>query len=390
MTQEKGDQHRVLRLGVVGVGGMGYQHCRNIVRDVREARLACVCDADLPTARKAGAEFGVPAFGSYPELFGSGLCDAVLIATPHPLHPTIALEAFGAGLHVLSEKPLSERISTADAMVRAARRRRLVLGVMFQLRFHPACRKALELARSGALGRIYRATLIAPDYRSQAYYDAGRWRATWVGEGGGVLLNQSPHIVDFFVNLVGLPREVRGTVGARLHDIEVEDCAEAVLKLRGGGSGYLHVSTTEPGPAQMVEVYGDKGKLIYRDGVLKYYRFDPPVREFTRRNKDMWARPKCAEVPLELPAETSGHTEVVRNFARHILFGEELLCDGQRALGQLELANAIILSGHTGKAVRLPLNRKAYDALLKKLCRASRYSAKKAANQRITDPRFVK
>lgn len=381
------NQRQQLRIGVIGIGGMGSQHCRNIIAHVPEMALSAVVDADATTAQKMGADLGVPWFGSYAEMIASRSCDAALVATPHPLHPPAAIACLKAGMHVLSEKPLSENIATADEMVRAARRKRVVLGVMFQQRFVPACRKAIEIARSGALGRIIRATLIAPDYRSQAYYNAGKWRATWKGEGGGVLLNQSPHMMDFFLSLTGRPKAVTGLTATRMHKIEVEDWAEAQLEFAGGGRGYIYVTTNEPGPALTVEVYGDKGKLLFRDWQLKYYRFATPITEFTRANTEMWGKPPIEEVPLEIPDAATGHVDVMRNFARHILHGEELLCSGETGMVQLEVANAIILSGHTQRRVELPLNRRAYTALLTRL-RAKSREKRGVVDKRITDPNF--
>jgi predicted dehydrogenase len=260
---------------------------------------------------------------------------------------------------------------------------------MYQMRFVPACRRAIEIARGGQLGALIRATLIAPDYRSQAYYEAGRWRATWVGEGGGVLLNQSPHLTDLFLSLTGLPVWVQGFTAAAMHDIEVEDCAQAVLRFADGGFGYLYCSTIEPGPGPSMEIYGEKGKIIYRGGVVKHYRFQRPVREFTEDSTDMWAKLECREVPLGVEDRPTGHVDVMRNFARHILSGEELLCDGRSATAQVELANAIIYSGRTGQAVDLPLDRKAYDDLLAELREGSRYGTKIDQGKRITDPGFL-
>jgi len=384
-------QQSVLRIGVIGVGGMGAQHARNIVAHVPELKLAAVCDSDAAQAEKVGRELGVPHFASHGELIASGLCDAALVATPHPLHAPIAVECFGAGMHVLSEKPLAESVSAADAMLAAAAEAGRVLGVMYQMRFIPACRRAIQIVRAGELGELLRATLIAPDYRSQAYYDAGKWRATWVGEGGGVLLNQSPHITDLFLSLTGLPAWVQGFTAAAMHDIEVEDCAQALLRFAGGGFGYLYCSTIEPGPAQSIEVYGDRGKIIYRDGAVKHYRFKRPVREFTKNNTEMWGKLECEEVPLAVEGQSGGgHVDVMRNFARHILAGEELVCDGRSAAAQVELANAIIYSGRTGKPVDLPLDRRAYDELLADLRKGSRYAGKADQGKRITDPGFLK
>jgi predicted dehydrogenase len=269
-----------------------------------------------------------------------------------------------AGLHVLCEKPLSECVSTADHMVRAARQARVAFGVMFQRRTEPVFVRALELVRAGALGRIYRTVLISPEYRSQAYYDSAGWRATWTGEGGGVLLNQAPHIIDLFLLLGGMPATVLGRVETRLHTIEVEDLAEALLTYPDGGTGYLYCSTNEPMPGQMIELYGDKGKLLYRDGTLRFHTIEPPVAEFTQTNTQMWGAPRTQEQTLDIPAADSGHHVIIRNFARHLLLGEPLIAPGEEAVRSLELANAIWLSAVRGKPVRLPLNRRAYDAFL--------------------------
>jgi len=378
-----------LRVGIIGCGGMGQGHCRTMSQKVPEMQLAAVCDNDPATAERVGKEYGVPSFTNHEALIASGTCDAVIIATPHPWHPAPAIAALKAGLHVLTEKPLSENIETADEMVKTAQRKKRVLGVMFQQRFVPACRKAIEIAQSGALGRILRATLIAPDYRSQAYYNAGKWRATWKGEGGGVLLNQSPHMMDFFVSLTGRPKAVLGMTATAMHKIEVEDLAEARLEFAGGGTGYVYVTTNEPGPSLTVEIYGDQGKLLFRDWQLKYYRFPRAITEFTKNNTEMWGKPAVEEVPLDIPAAETGHADVMRNFARHILHGEELLCSGASALTQIEVANAIILSGKLGKPVKLPLDRKAYGKFLAKL-RASSKEKRGVVEQRITDPGFKK
>ncbi len=275
----------VVRFGVVGVGFMGLNHC-NGIRSVAGARLSAVCDGDAARAERAAAKFKVASFASHKDLIRSGACDAVCIATPHPLHPGPAVDCMNAGLHVITEKPLSECVSTAERMIRAAEKNRVAFAVMFQRRFEPAMLKAVEIARSGALGRIRRTLMVAPEYRSQAYYDSGKWRATWKGEGGGVMINQAPHVMDLFILLGGMPCEVYGRTETRMHRIEVEDLAEAMLKYPGGGTGYFHCSTCEPDPGQMIEIFGDKGKLVFRDGALKLFRYEPPVDVHNRINRE--------------------------------------------------------------------------------------------------------
>ncbi len=378
-----------VRIGVIGVGGMGSSHC-GVMGKAPEARLCAVCDISESTARAVGEKHQVPYFTSPMELIRSKLCDAVIVATPHPARPEIAIDAMRAGLHVLSEKPLSERVSTADKMIKTAAQKGVALAIMFQRRLEPAFAKALELVKSGALGTVWRTTMISPEYRTQAYYDSGSWRATWGGEGGGVMMNQGPHILDLFIQLGGRPSEVLGRCETRLHKIEVEDLAEAMLRYPDGGSGYIYCSTNELGPGQMIEVFGTHGKLCYRDGQLRFYRFSEPVPEFTFRTEKAWSTPECTEVPLEMPAIESGHHAILRNFCRHLLHGEPLVSPGEDGLAPLELANAAYLSSHLGKPVKLPLNRKAYDRFLARK-RAGSTSVKTVQNERReTDPRLEK
>ncbi len=379
------NKDEVVRIGIIGVGGMGQGHCKTVGR-VDEVRLTAVCDIDPGTAENVGGQHDVPYFIHHRDLIRSGLCEAVIIATEHPPRPPIAIDCMRAGLHVLSEKPLSERVSTADRMIATARATGVSFAVDFQRRFEPALAKAIEIVRSGELGRIYRRTLISPEYRSQAYYDSGGWRATWAGEGGGVMMNQSPHVLDLFILLGGMPSRVLGHVETRLHHIEVEDLAEAMLTYPDGGTGYMYCSTNEAGPGQMIEIFGDKGKLSWRNGQLKLFTFSSPIEEFTRTNEKMWGGLDCTPVELEIEERERGHINVIRNFARNILFGEPLITPGEEGIRSLELANAVWLSAHRGKAVDLPLSRRAYDAFLARKRRESTFVKKSAGDQRITDP----
>lgn len=394
-----------LRFGVIGAGGMGQEYCR-IMNAIPYARLAAVCDVTRSAAEEAGRKFGVPSFGDHHELIKSKLCDVVAIVTPHPFHCQPALDCMNAGLHVISEKPLTERVSTADRMVAAAKKNRVVFAIMFQRRLEPAIAKALELVRGGMLGEILRATLMVLEYRNQCYYDSGAWRATWKGEGGGVMMNQAPHMMDLFVQFCGLPSAVFGRACTRMHAIEVEDQAEALLKFPNGGAGYLYCSTCETGPGQMIELFGDKGKLIMRDGEVSFYQFQSGIRKHIKTCDDMWAKPGVFQVPLNIPqvqssyvdfeaplrvmpATQSGHAKVLANMVRHILFGERLATPGASGVGSLELANAITLSSHESRWVNLPISRARYDALLNRLQRESKFTKKVVKVKRITDPKLA-
>ena len=387
-------EEKTLRTAIIGLGGMGQGHCKRIRELVPEMELTAVCDTHGPTAEAAGKDTGVPHFTSHQELIEAGVCESAIVAVPHPLHPRIAQDCMESGLHVLTEKPVSERIGTAEAMVETAERKGVTLGVIFQQRFAGVNRKAIELMKRGEVGRIHRVTALIPDYRTQAYYNAGKWRATWAGEGGGVLLNQSPHMVDLLVQLVGLPETVRGrTRTTPLHDIEVEDLADALLTYPDGAYGYIHCSTIEPqgGSGAQIIIAGDKGKLILAGGDLRLFKYAKPVSVFTREVTDMWARFGAEEAPLEYEKAWPAHEAPMRNFARHILYGADLMCSGRSGLGQLELANAILLSSWKDAEVKLPISRDEYQRLLDERCVGSRWHTKKDGEDvRMTDTSFTK
>ena len=376
---------KVIRFGIIGVGGMGQGHCSSIAK-VSDAKLTAVCDIDAATAKDVGIRHGVPFFVDHRDLIKAGVCDAVIVATPHPVRPPIAIGCMKAGLHLLSEKPLAEAVGAADRMVRTAKRTGVAFAVMFQRRTEPVVAKAIQLVRSGRIGTLSRATLIFPDYRTQAYYDSGTWRATWEGEGGGVLLNQAPHILDILIQLAGLPVEVIGRTGIELHHIEVEDVAQAMLTYRGGATGYLYCTTNDLRPSEMIEIAGDKGKLIYRDGELRLFTYTSSIRRFTRSSDKMWSSPRVREVAVKIPRRVSGHFVIIRNFAQHVLSGEPLLSPGEEGLASLELANAIALSSCKKEAVKLPISRREYDAFLAKMRKTSTFKKRRRRTRRETDP----
>lgn len=382
--------HPQLRIAVVGVGAMGQEHCAGIVARVPDMRLAAVVDRHLDSAARVGEQFGVPAFAEVEALVNAGCADAALVAVPHPLHADAVITCLRAGLHVLCEKPLADTISAADRMARCAREQGLVFGVMFQRRFEPVMQAALAFGRAGKLGKLQRAHVIVPEFRTQHYYNSNVWRATWKGEGGGVLLNQAPHMLDIFCQLAGLPVSLVGRVETRYHQIEVEDHAEAWLRFADGGSGYLCCSTNEPRPGETIEVVGETGKLLYRDHALECYTYPEGLATFAQQSTAVWGKPATERLTMPADETPADHADLMRNFARHILYQEPLRCDAASGLASLELANAITLSSYTGKEVSLPIDRAAYDELLQSLRDASTTVKSVVAEERVTDPQFLR
>ncbi len=348
-----------IRIGVIGLGGMGQAHI-NKIEEIPETELTAVSDVDSEITKKISQEYQVPGFADYEKLLESELIDAVIIATPHYFHPEIGIKAMKKGIHCLSEKPIAVSVAAADKFLQAAEESGVVFAVMYQQRTLPEIRLAKKLIKSGRLGKIRRTSMIEPNYRAQAYYDSGTWRATWKGEGGGVLINQAPHGIDVFLLLGGMPNRVTAKVRTHLHKIEVEDEACALLEYPNGAWGYYYTTTNEVPTATSMEISGDKGKLLYQNGSLKFYSFKSSIPEFTFSCKDMWASPEVVERKLELPQYNTGHKEIIRNFCRSILFKEELITPGEEGIWTVEFSNALILSGKKNKPVDIPLDRGEY------------------------------
>lgn len=379
----------VVRFGIIGMGGMGTGHANNMPK-ISEVKMTAVCDIDPVALKTATETFDVPGFANATDLINSGLVDAVLIATPHYFHAPIAVEAMKAGLHVISEKPMTVQLSEADKMIQAAKETGKTFGVMFQQRCLPEVQAAYKIIKEGRLGEIRRTMLIDAHFRSQAYYDSATWRATWRGEGGGVLMNQGPHGMDLFVWLGGLPSRVTAQCATRQHRIEVEDEALAIVNYPNGATGFVYETVNEAPTSTRIELLGEYGKLVLEYGSVRFWEIPAGVRAFSDSTDQMWGRPEWREVEVPLEPRETGHAAIVRNVARAILQGEPLISPGAEAINQLELADAILLSGFTGKPVDIPVDRAAFDKWLAGMKR--RYPGKKSTGptKRITDPQFKK
>ena len=372
-----------VRYGIVGTGGMGSGHARSI-QSIEECMLTAVCDIVPEVAESVGEEFNVPYMTDYHELIDRPDVDAVMVATPHYSHPEIAIYAMERGKAVISEKPISVTVSAADAMVKAAERTGAPFAAMHQTRAEPIWRAAWDIVRSGRLGEIYRTMLVYADFRSQAYYNSAGWRATWVGEGGGVLINQAPHSLDRFTWLGGLPSRVTGYTDTRNHTIEVEDVAVATLEYPNGALGYVYCSTTEAPGTNIMEFSGESGKLQVVGDELRFWELPEGVKNYSDTTPNMWGNPPWNEVEVTLPECETGHGVILRNMARHILYDEPLLSPGVEGLNTVEMINAIILSGKTGEPVDVPVDRARYDAFLAEMIRTSK-PKDAGPDQRITD-----
>jgi predicted dehydrogenase len=385
---------KIVRFGIIGVGGMGSGHAQYL-NSVEGAKLTALCDVNPKIVSKYTAEYGVPGYSSHKELIASGNVDAVLIATPHYDHPPIAIDALGAGLHVLTEKPVAVSVGAARRLNEAAEKYpKLKFGAMFQMRTNSLYRKMREIIADGEIGSISRISWTVTDwFRGWAYYASGGWRATWAREGGGVLLNQCPHTLDLLQWIPGMmPKRITAVAAiAKRHPIEVEDEVSAILEYGNGAIGHFATSTGEAPGSNRLEVAGENGLLIAEGGKLHYRRLRKSTTTLLK-GPDVWPKIEAwdSEIGHENRKET--HKVITENFVRAVLNDEPLIAPGVEGARGLEIGNAMLMAGLTRRAVELPVDGDVYDGFLKELI--GTHGGKKtlqAAEAPIpTDPRFVR
>ena len=366
-----------VRLGIIGVGNMGSGHAANILAGkCPEIELTAV--ADRREARRQWAKETLPEgtaiFEEGSDLIQSGLCDAVHICTPHYQHPTLAMEAFAAGLHVMCEKPAGVYTKAVREMNEAAEKSGKVFAMMFNQRTNCVYRKMHEMVHSGQLGELKRVNWIITDwYRTQIYYDSGDWRATWDGEGGGVLLNQCPHQLDLLQWICGLPKTVQAFCQeGKWHDIEVEDDVTAYLQFANGATGVFVTTTGDAPGTNRFEVTGTLGKLVCENDKLTFWKLAQDEREFCRTATEGFAQPQCQQMEVETDGENLQHVGVLNAFAGKILHGTPLVAEGTEGLGGLTLSNAMHLSSWLGRAVDIPFDEELFLSELNKRRATSR------------------
>ena len=369
-----------VRLGIIGLGNIGRHHAKYIAGGlVPGAELAAVASSS-PEKREKFKDLHV--FQTGEELINSKTVDAVLIATPHYQHVTLGIQALEHGLHLMVEKPIAAHKADAERLIAAhAARPNLVFAAMFQMRVEPRYARIRELLRSAELGEIVRVNWILTDwYRTEAYYASGGWRATWQGEGGGVLLNQCLHNLDMLQWLLGMPAKVRGFCQfGRFHQIEVEDNVSAYLQYANGATGIFVSSTGEAPGTNRLEIAGTRGKLVLEDDQLWHTRNAVDMIEFSRTAPLGFTRPETTVQKLPFQNADTPHAILMRNFVGAITRGEPLIAPGEEGLASVELANAILYSTLREEPIELPLDAAAYEHRLQALIAGSQIEKKVVA-----------
>ena len=376
-----------VKLGIIGCGNMGSQHYSNVLSGkCPELEVCAIADLNkdrLDWAREACKKHqetnpdipSVALFTDASEMLSSGLIDAVIISVPHYDHPRYAIEAFQKGIHVMCEKPAGVYTLQVREMIdEADKHPELKFGMMFNQRTNCLYRKMKEIIDSGELGELKRSTWIITNwYRPQAYYDSGEWRATWAGEGGGVLLNQCPHNLDLWQWLCGMPTKVYAKMKfGKYHDIEVEDDVVATVEFENGAMGSFITSTADTPGTNRLEIVFDGGSLICEKGSLTYIKLSCKESEFSKQNTGTYSAPACRHINVETDGQNPQHIGVLNAFAAAILRDEPMVADGREGLNGLLLSNAMHLSAWTGKEIEMPLDEQLFKNLLDEKVKNSR------------------
>ena len=378
------DPIKKVKVGIIGVGNIGSAHASTIYSGkIKGMALCALCDISRKRREAISALYpDVPTFENAGELLASGLCEAVIIATPHYFHPVIAKAAFRAGLHVLTEKPAGVTCESVRDLMETAKESGKAFGIMFNQRTNRLFRLAREIVSSGKLGACKRMVWIITNwYRKQCYYDSGGWRATWNGEGGGVLLNQAPHNLDLWQWICGMPKAVYASCEeGKYHNIEVEDEATLFARYENGMTAVFMTSTGDYPGTNRLEITGTKGKLVIENGKLVHTALAIDEREF-RLTEESAQNPVTVTEYADEPY--NGHVRILENFADHILHGTPLIASGYEAIHELTLSNAAYLSAWLGREITLPMDDKLFSEMLKAKAEQSDTETKKYQRESV-------
>ncbi len=370
-----------VRFGVIGLGNQGRYYSLDLFEGgkiVSDGVITAVCDINEKKieAFKKDTKSDVAYFNNYLDLLDSGLCDAILVETPHYYHPEIVEQALTRGIHVICDKPAGVYTKHVQKMNEIAKKSNAVFTMMFNQRTNCVYRKMKEIIANGGIGDLQRVNWVITNwFRTQYYYDSGSWRATWAGEGGGALINQCPHQLDLIQWIVGeLPEKVNGFCKyGRWHDIEVEDEVTAYFEYKSGATGVFITSTGEAPGVNRLEISGTKGRICVDNNELIWYKNSCDSQECSKNATSGYLPPVTEKIIVETDGKNPQHAGIINNFINALLGKEELFVDGQEGIKSVELMNAIELSGWKGGvSVTLPVDGDEYLEELNKRVKTSR------------------
>lgn len=373
-----------VRIGIIGIGNMGSDHVQRLEKgDVPEMVAAAVCDINPERLEWAEKNYpDIPRFDDAEKMMDSGLVDAILVAVPHYDHPRLSIMGMKKGLHVMCEKPAGVYTKQVKEMNEVSKQCNVKFGMMFNQRTNCLYRKLREIVQSGTYGEIRRTSWIINSwYRSQNYYDSGAWRATWSGEGGGVLLNQCPHQLDLWQWICGMPSKVYTKMHfGKWHDIEVEDDVTTYVEYPNGAVGTFTTTTGDPHGANRFEITLDRARIVCEGTTIKIWEFEIPTSEHIKTSIGFAQPTILAEHVINCTGSNEQHNGVLKAFAAAILRDEPMTADGTEGINGLTLSNAMHLSAWLNKDIEIATfdDELYYNELMKRVATSRRKADVKA------------
>lgn len=374
-----------IKLGIIGIGNMGSGHASNIeAGSCPEIELVAIADNNPDRLEWAKSKYsnGITYFDDAISMLDSGLIDSCLIAVPHYDHCNFAIECMKRNIHVMVEKPAGVYTKQVREMNDEAQKHpEVVFGMMFNQRTNCVYRKLRELVKSGKYGEIRRTNWIITNwYRSQSYYNSGGWRATWSGEGGGVLLNQCPHQLDLWQWICGMPVKVDAHLHfGKWHDIEVEDDVSAYVEYANGATGVFITTTGDAHGSNRFEIQMDGAKFVVENDKLTMEEYEMSEPEFSKTNEQPFGTVNSKHIEVETDGENPQHIGVLNAWADAILHGGKLVAEGAEGINGLTLSNAMHLSAFLDKEIELPFDEELYyNELMKRVATSRRKENVKA------------
>lgn len=366
-----------VKFGIIGMGNMGTGHLRFFQEGkIKNGRVTSI--ADLSEKKLKSAKQNLPGdyccYSSGEELIDHADVDAVIIAVPHYSHPPLAIRALKKGLHVICEKPAGVYTKQVKEMNRVAEESKGLFTMMYNQRTNPLYKKMRELVKNGELGEIRRVNWIITNwFRTQFYYDSGNWRATWRGEGGGVLMNQCPHQLDLLQWICGMmPSRVRAFCHfGKWHNIETEDDVTAYFEFPNGATGAFITSTADAPGTNRFEILGSRGKVVCEKDELLVCRLKTDLQEVLMNEQNGFKEPEYTSEVIPQSGENLQHVGILNNFANAVLGLEPLYVDGREGLKCVELIDSMLLSAWKNETIELPVDDEEYYTYLKKKSEAS-------------------
>ena len=374
-----------IKLGIIGIGNMGSGHASNIeAGSCPEIELVAIADNNPDRLEWAKGKYSesVTYFDDAIAMLDSGLIDSCLIAVPHYDHCNFAIECMKRNIHVMVEKPAGVYTKQVREMNEESQKHPdVVFGMMFNQRTNCVYRKLRELVKSGKYGEIRRTNwLITNWYRPQSYYNSGGWRATWSGEGGGVLLNQCPHQLDLWQWICGMPVKVDAHLHfGKWHDIEVEDDVSAYVEYANGATGVFITTTGDAHGSNRFEIQMDGAKFVVENDKLTMEEYEMSEPEFSKINEEPFGTVNSKHIEVKTDGENPQHIGVLNAWADAILHCGKLVAEGAEGINGLTLSNAMHLSAFLDKEIELPFDEELYyNELMKRVATSRRKDNVKA------------